>query len=99
MSMAAASTRADAVYFQPLRYSAGFQKTPAERSDSSLVLRRDAFGHAGLGGAVGFADPAAGLAFGYAMNRHPSPGEPENARNQPLIDAAYRAVGYDHMWP
>lgn len=27
------------------------------------------FGFSGLGGSIGFADPATGLAFGYVMNR------------------------------
>jgi CubicO group peptidase (beta-lactamase class C family) len=31
------------------------------------------FGHAGLGGSVGWADPASGLAFGFVHNRLLSP--------------------------
>ena len=49
------------------------------------------FGHFGTGGAVGFADPDAGVAFGYVMNRH-GPGT-INERGQSLIDAAYRSLG------
>ena len=45
------------------------------------------FGHFGTGGALGFADPEARVAFAYAMNavkpRWQSP------RNQALIDALY----------
>jgi len=43
------------------------------------------FGHFGTGGAVGFADPDAGVAFGYAMN-HVIP-RWQSSRNRSLIDA------------
>jgi CubicO group peptidase (beta-lactamase class C family) len=52
-----------------------------------------AFGHVGAGGSLGFADPAAGLAFGYTMNRM-GPGLLMNERGQPLVDAAYLSLGY-----
>ena len=45
------------------------------------------FGHFGTGGAVGFADPDAGVAFGYAMN-HVIP-RWQSSRNRALIDAVY----------
>jgi CubicO group peptidase (beta-lactamase class C family) len=46
-----------------------------------------AFGHFGYGGSLGFADPDAGLAFGYLMNR---PGERwHNPRTERLLDALY----------
>jgi len=48
------------------------------------------FGHFGTGGAVGFADPEAGVAFGYAMN-HVIP-RWQSSRNRALIDAVYRAL-------
>jgi CubicO group peptidase (beta-lactamase class C family) len=87
----------DAVLFGPMRHSAGFQKASPGRSGSlglgGPVLGESAFGHAGFGGAIGFADPDASLAFGYAMNRH-APAECEGQRHQPLIDAAYRSLGY-----
>jgi CubicO group peptidase (beta-lactamase class C family) len=48
------------------------------------------FGHFGTGGAVGFADPDAGVAFGYVMN-HVIP-RWQSARNRALIDAVYDAL-------
>ncbi len=44
-----------------------------------------AFGHFGTGGALGFADPDAGIAFGYVMN-HVIP-RWQSTRNRALIDA------------
>jgi len=49
-----------------------------------------AFGHFGTGGAVGFADPDAGIAFGYAMN-HVIP-RWQSSRNRALIDALYSCL-------
>jgi len=47
------------------------------------------FGHFGTGGALGFADPDAGIAFGYVMN-HVVP-RWQSTRNRALIDAVYAA--------
>ena len=41
---------------------------PAGRQDA-LILGKHAFGHTGMGGSVGFADPDCGLAFSYTMNK------------------------------
>jgi CubicO group peptidase (beta-lactamase class C family) len=35
----------------------------------SVILSEAAFGHAGLGGSIGFADPQAEVSFGYTMNK------------------------------
>ena len=48
------------------------------------------FGHFGTGGAVGFADPDARVAFGYVMN-HVIP-RWQSSRNRALIDALYRSL-------
>jgi CubicO group peptidase (beta-lactamase class C family) len=48
------------------------------------------FGHFGTGGAVGFADPQGGVAFGYVMN-HVIP-RWQSTRNRSLIDALYRSL-------
>ena len=50
-----------------------------------------AFGHTGAGGAIGFADPDAGLGFAYAPNRmHSAPGI--SPRLGALVDALYEAL-------
>jgi CubicO group peptidase (beta-lactamase class C family) len=53
---------------------------------------RSAFGHAGAGGSLAFADPGTGLAFGYVMNdlRFDLNGDP---RSEELVKAAYRSLG------
>src|SRR4029077_9041106 len=48
------------------------------------------FGHFGTGGALGFADPDAGVAFGYVMN-HVIP-RWQSSRNRALIDAVYAGL-------
>ena len=51
------------------------------------------FGHVGMGGSLGFADPSARMSFGYTMNRQGlSVGLDE--RGQSLVDATYEALGY-----
>ncbi len=51
---------------------------------------RASFGHFGTGGAVGFADPDSGIAFGYVMN-HVIP-RWQSTRNRSLIAAVYEAL-------
>jgi CubicO group peptidase (beta-lactamase class C family) len=48
------------------------------------------FGHFGTGGALGFADPDAGVAFGYVMN-HVIP-RWRSTRNRALVDAVYDSL-------
>jgi len=50
-----------------------------------------AFGHTGAGGAIGFADPDAGLGFAYAPN-HMYSGGGISPRLQALVDALYAAL-------
>lgn len=49
-----------------------------------------AFGFPGLGGSIGFADPATGLAFGYVMN-HIQEGV-QDPRAATLLDAVKTAM-------
>jgi CubicO group peptidase (beta-lactamase class C family) len=87
----------DATLGLATRFSLGFMKAmDNRRSDGdrdSMILSSSAFGHAGAGGSLGFADPACRTSFGYVMNRL-GPGVLLNERGQGLVDATYRALGY-----
>jgi CubicO group peptidase (beta-lactamase class C family) len=82
-----ASAGADFVLDRPSRFGLGFQLTQAERP---LGPNPRSFGHFGAGGSLGFADPDAGLAFGYVIN-HSGP-RWQNPRNRALIDAVYACL-------
>jgi CubicO group peptidase (beta-lactamase class C family) len=68
-------------------YGLGFQPTSPHRP---LGPNARSFGHFGTGGALGFADPDAGVAFGYAMN-HVVP-RWQSSRNRALVDAVYAGL-------
>jgi CubicO group peptidase (beta-lactamase class C family) len=79
------------------RYGLGFMlavdnRWRPPRYRDSLLIGPHAFGHAGFGGTVGFADPTHGLSFGYTMNRMSS-ALGIGSRAQRLIDATYRSLG------
>ncbi|MBL4681292.1 MAG: hypothetical protein JKY88_11295 [Pseudomonadales bacterium] len=59
-----------------------------------MILSEPAFGHAGYGGSMGFADPEAAMSFGYTMNRM-GQGTGLNIRGQSLVDAVYESLGYN----
>jgi CubicO group peptidase (beta-lactamase class C family) len=98
MGAIVSATGFDAVCMVPSRFALGFMKCvdnrylpPGDRE--GLLLPEEAFGHNGMGGSLGFADPRARISFGYAMNRQ-GIGLGVNERGQSLVDAAYRALGY-----
>lgn len=64
--------------FQPWTERRPFGRTPGS------------FGHFGTGGSLGFADPTAGVAFGYVMN-HVIP-RWQSPRNRALVDAVYASL-------
>jgi CubicO group peptidase (beta-lactamase class C family) len=97
-SAVASATAVDAVLLVGLRYGLGFMKSSDNRAAEagardSVILGEEAFGHAGMGGSLGFADPKARLSFGYAMTKM-GRGVLLNERGQSLVDAAYRCLGY-----
>lgn len=72
---------------QDVTFGLGFQPwTPAR----PLGRSPGGFGHFGTGGALGFADPSRGIAFGYVMN-HVIP-RWQSSRNRALVDAVYAAL-------
>lgn len=92
------STHDDATLLIPTRFALGFMVSMDNRrrtgeANASVILGQRAFGHVGAGGSLGFADPEAGLSFGYSMNRMGA-GLLLNPRGQALVDAAYRSLGY-----
>ena len=86
----------DVIIDLPTRYSQGMMLSMDNRhkivgKNDSFVIGPNAFGHAGFGGAAGFADVDRGLSFGYVMNGV-SGGRLLNKRGQSLIDATYECL-------
>jgi CubicO group peptidase (beta-lactamase class C family) len=78
---------ADFMLQRPTRFGLGFQLTMAERP---LGPNPKTFGHFGAGGSLGFADPDARLAFGYAMNQGRLGWQHKHVRH--MIDLVYAAL-------
>jgi CubicO group peptidase (beta-lactamase class C family) len=77
----------DLVLERPSRFGLGFQLTHSERP---FGRGESCFGHFGAGGAVGFCDPDADLAFGYVTNQMGP--RWRNPRNTALMDACYASL-------
>lgn len=97
MQATSSASAQDVVLLIGLRFSLGFMKSSDNRagppgSRDSLILSPTAFGHAGMGGSLGFADPQYRLSFGYTMNKQ-GRGVLLNKRGQALVDAVYRSLG------
>jgi CubicO group peptidase (beta-lactamase class C family) len=72
---------------EDVTFGLGFKPTTPRRP---FGPNPGSFGHFGTGGAVGFADPVAGVAFGYVMNQVIP--RWQSSRNRALIDALYRSL-------
>ena len=72
---------------EPAAFGLGFVPTSPRRRFGPSP---GAFGHFGTGGAVGFADPARSVAFGYVMNDVIP--RWQSTRNRALIDALYAGL-------
>lgn len=96
MSQVASASAIDATIGIPTRWTLGFHTGGDNRAlgeGSSLILAPGAFGHCGMGGSAGFADPGARMSFGYTMTKQGT-GIVVDSRAQSLIDAVYRGLGY-----
>lgn len=98
MGRVSTATHEDATLLIPSRFALGFMKSMDNRaipntSNMSCIMSDSAFGHVGMGGSIGFADPEAHMSFGYNMNRMGN-GILVNDRCQSLIDEAYKGLGY-----
>jgi CubicO group peptidase (beta-lactamase class C family) len=98
MSAVSSATSKDMTILAPIRISLGFMKSFDNRRQppgmqDSVILSEDAFGHPGMGGSIGFADPRERMSVGYTMNKQ-GPGLGLNPRGQSLIDATYLSLGF-----
>ena len=80
----------DRVLSLPMRLGLGFWLSQPDEPGMGFGPGAGSFGHPGAGGSIGFADPEAGIGFGYAMNRTGSH-LTVDPRAQALIDAVYDA--------
>ena len=82
----------DPVLQREMSFSAGFMMDPLDGNGrkvrSLLSPSPSAFGHAGAGGSLGFADPEQGVGFGYVMNQMES-GVLPHERCTSLVRAFY----------
>jgi CubicO group peptidase (beta-lactamase class C family) len=72
---------------EEVTFGLGFKPTQPRRP---FGPNPNSFGHFGTGGAVGFADPDARVAFGYVMNQVIP--RWQSSRNRALIDAVYSSL-------
>lgn len=73
----------------PVRYSTGFELSLPPGID--FGPNQHTAGYWGAGGALGFADPVAGVAFGY-VSRHMAPDLGCSARGRSLVAGLYEAL-------
>lgn len=83
----------DPVLQREMSFSAGFMMDPLDGNGrkirSLLGPSLSAFGHAGAGGSLSFADPEQGVGFGYVMNQMES-GVLPHERGTSLVRAFYK---------
>jgi len=80
-----------AVLFFPMRFGLGFLLDIPELQVSPTGAL---FGHAGMGGSFGYADPDARFGVSYVMNRMmlPDPANRDDPRWRGMFDAIYASV-------
>lgn len=86
-----ASSGPDRVLIAPSRFGLGYML----HGIAAPLLTPASFGHPGRGGALGFADPETGIAFGYVTNGQ-QPGVTADPRAQALVRAVREALAGRH---
>ena len=88
------ATNEDLCLRVPTRFALGFMRSMDNRARGldSADFGRDAFGHVGAGGSLGFASPSDRIGFGYTMN-HMGPGVLLNSRADRLVRALREVLG------
>ena len=79
----------DAILLMPMRFGLGYNLDIPEFQISPTGT---IFGHAGMGGSFGYADPAKKIGVGYVMNRMLMPPNLIDPRWKPMMDAIYASV-------
>lgn len=79
----------DAVLLMPMRFGLGYHLDIPELQISPTGA---IFGHAGMGGSFGYADPEAGIGIGYVMNKMLIPPDLVDPRWRPMVDAIYGSL-------
>jgi CubicO group peptidase (beta-lactamase class C family) len=77
----------DRILLLPTAFGTGFMLPPS----LCLAAVPGSFGHPGAGGSLGYADPASGIALGYAMNRM-SVGPTLDPRARSLVEAVHASL-------
>ncbi len=81
----------DIILQTPVRRTLGYMMPVPGQPDAR---GENAFGHAGMGGSLGFCDPDRGLGFGYAMNQMwTSTLTADDPRSDRLVRAVYESLG------
>jgi CubicO group peptidase (beta-lactamase class C family) len=80
----------DPLLHVPIRIGLGYWLSHSDVPGFAFGPNPGAFGHPGAGGSLGFADPQAGVGFGYVTNRMGS-SIAVDERPQALIDAFYQS--------
>src|SRR5260370_38506356 len=99
MAAVSSASALDAVILTPTRLALGYVKTTDNRrvpgctENDSVIISEEAFRHTGFGGAMAFAELAAGMSFGYAFDSM-ADGRGCNARVKSMATAAYAAEVY-----
>jgi len=86
-AIAVQSDGADRVLFLPTRFGLGFMLQPLLAPDCGP----HSFGHTGAGGSLGFADPDAGIGFGYVTSKLKFDLNGDE-RTRGLVGAVYRSL-------